>query len=73
MPIWLVIILVLVTSIISFLFGRVSVKTDGLLIVDDADDKDIQWILDLHMDPMIIQNKKMVSLKVKKITENGDV
>lgn len=72
MPILVVIILVVAVSIIFFIIGRNSINTDGFFLINEEDDKS-RWILDVHVDPMTIPNRKVVRLKVKKITEDGDV
>lgn len=72
MPIWAVVILLVITSVMFFIIGKNSVNTDGFFIINEENDKS-RWILDVHVDPMTIPNRKVVRLKVKKITEDGDV
>ena len=57
----------------SFIVGRSSVKTDGMFIVDDTNDETTKWILDVSVDPATIPNRKIIRLKVKKISDEGDV
>lgn len=45
-------------------------KYDGLFLVDDSDDKTVQWILDVKIDPMTIPSKKSIHLKVKMMDQN---
>lgn len=57
---------------IGIFFGRISVKFDGLFIVDDSYEETTRWILDVKIDPKRIPDKKEIRLKVRKMME-GDV
>lgn len=53
----------------GFILGRLTIKKDGLFIVDDSDDETIRWIIDVQYDPKIIPDKKEIRLKVVKMNE----
>lgn len=54
---------------IGFCMGRMYSRLDGLFILDSSDPETQRWILDVHIDPKTIQNKKDIRLKVCKKDE----
>lgn len=62
---------ILFSFIIGAYFGRKKYQ-DGLFIIDDSDNEDIRWILDMSIDPKTIPTKKTILLKVKQ-AKAGDV
>lgn len=53
--------------IMGILFGKISKKFDGMLVVDDSYDESTKWTLDVNVDPKSIPSKKEIRLKVRKI------
>lgn len=45
-------------------------KMDGLFILDESDPNMQRWILDVHVDPETIANKKEIRLKIAKMNNN---
>lgn len=70
MDILLCILIVIGALLIGVFIGRKSMGYDGLFLVDDSDDKTVQWILDVKIDPMTIPSKKSIHLKVKMMDQN---
>lgn len=69
----LLILILIVAFCVGVLIGRSNRKFDGMFIVNDSDEEITRWILDVNIDPMDIPKKKEVRLKVRKMTEEGDV
>lgn len=54
---------------IGLFVGRKTTKIDGMFLINDSDDENTRWILDVKIDPETIPNKKEIRLKVRKIDE----
>lgn len=49
----------------SIIVGMPEIGTDGTLVIEDGDEKQ-QWTLNVETDPLEIQNKSSIRLKVNK-------
>lgn len=51
--------------------GLMYKKCDGLFILDESDPNMQRWILDVHIDPETIADKKEIRLKIAKMDNKG--